>query len=116
MVAQRSQPCGTDRPQHEIGEGEKQVGQRKCAPEAEAVGKRAANHGEEPDPTAEHSGQAAGAFDVKMQTLVQVASQNGKHGIIGKPLEKLADVGNPERTFEPGADFFEALREGQSGS
>jgi hypothetical protein len=45
-----------------------------------------------------------------MQAFVQIPGQDGKHGVVGKPLEQLADVGDPEGAFESGADFLEALR------
>ena len=116
MIAQGSEPGGADRTHHEIGDGENQVGQRKRAPEAEPVRQRSANDGQEPDPAAKHPGEAAGPLDIEVQALVQVTRQHGENGIVRKPLKKLTDVGDPERPFEPGADFLEALREGQSGS
>ena len=88
-----------------------QISDRKRAPETEPVCECAATYGKKPDPTAKHSGQAAGALDIKMQALVQVARQHGEDGVVREPLEKLADVGDPEGTLEPGANFLQAFGE-----
>jgi hypothetical protein len=60
---------------------------------------------------------------VEVKLLVQVARQHCEDGVVREPLEQLADVGDPERPLEAGADFLEAgadflkaLGEGQSGS
>ena len=115
-VAYRGKPGRAQRPEEKIGSAQDEVGERKRATKPEPVRDCATHDGQEPYPAAKHSCEAAGAFDVKMQSLVQVAGEHGENCVVGQPLEKLADVGYPEWPFESGTDFVETFRKGQSGS
>jgi hypothetical protein len=45
---------------------------------------------------------------------VKVARQYGKDRIVGKALEKFANVGDPEGTFEAGANLLQTFGKTQS--
>ena len=115
-VADRREPRRAQRSQQEISSTEDEVSDRKCAAKAESIRHRAANDSKKPDPAAEHSGKAAGLLHVEVQSLVQVAREHGEYRVVGKPLEKLADIGDPEWALESGANLVESFREGQNGS
>src|SRR5207302_668049 len=90
--------------------------ERKRAPESESVRHRPADHREEPDPSAKHPRQAAGALQIEMQPFVKIPGEHRKHCIVRKPFKQFADIGNPEWPFKSGSDLVETFGKAQSGS
>ena len=99
-VADRSKPRGAERSQQKISAAQDEVGQRKRAAEAHAVGERSAEDGQKPHQAAEESGERAGLLDGEMQDFVEIARQRSEGSVVGEPLEQLADVGDPEGPLE----------------
>ena len=112
-VAHRRQPRRSQRSQQKIGAAQDQVGQRERAAKSHAVGQRAAEYRQKPHQPAEESGERAGLLGGEMQDFVQIARQRSERRIIGKPLEQLADVGDPEGTLEAGANVAPTLGKAQ---
>ena len=112
-VAHRREPRRAQRSQQKIGAAQDQIGQRKRAAEAHAVGERSAEDRQKPHQPAEESGERAGLLGGELQDFVQIARQRGEGRVIGKPLEQLADVGDPEGTLEAGANVAPTLRKAQ---
>ncbi len=55
----------------------------------------------------------AGLLRRETQGFVQIARQRRERRVVGKPLEQLADVGDPERTLEAGANVVPTLGKAQ---
>ena len=112
-VAHRSEPGRADRSEQEVGATQNQVGQRKRPAEAQAISDGSAEHCQKPDQTSEQSSQAAGLFHSKIQGFVKIARQRCERGIVGKSLKEFADIGDPERALEPGANLLQAFGKSQ---
>src|SRR5208282_1295620 len=113
-VAQRSQPRRGNRSDQEIGGGEDEVSQRKRAAKTEAIGGRSSKNGKKPDHAAEQAGKSSGLLGREIQLLLQVQSKRSERPIVGKALKDFGNVRDPEWPFEPGANFLQAFRKGQS--
>ena len=111
-VADRRHPRRAQRAQQKVRAAQDEIRERQRAAEAHAVGQRAAEDGEKPDQSAEESSERAGLLERKLQSLVQIARQRSEGGVVGEPLEELADVGDPEGPLEAGADVVPTLGEG----
>jgi len=48
-------------------------------------------------------------LDFEIQRLVKITGERRESCVVGKPLEKLADIGDPERTLETRANFMQAF-------
>ena len=80
--------------------GESPGGRRPCTTE----------HRQKPDQSSKQSGQAAGLFHSEVQSLMKITGERRERGVVREPLKELADVGDPERTLEAGANFAQAAR------
>ncbi len=47
---------------------------------------------------------------------MQINCERRKRGVVGEPLEKFADVGDPEGALEAGANFLPTIGEAQERS
>ena len=112
-ITYRREPGCGDGANQKVSSAEDEVGQRKCAPEAQTVGRGTAEDRKEPDPSTESAGQSASLLGGEVQILLQVECERGERAIIGKPLEDLSNVRDPEGPLETGADFFPAFRKTQ---
>ena len=113
-VAHRRQPGRSNRADQEIGCGQDEVGHRQRAAKAETVGGGSAEDGEKPYHAAEQASQSPGLFGGEIQFLLQVQGERSKGSVVGKTFENLADVRDPEGSFEAGADLLETFGKGQS--
>jgi len=52
-------------------------------------------------------------FHAKIQRLMKIACQRCERGVVRKPLKQFADIGDPERALETGANLVQAFRKGQ---
>ena len=115
-VAHGSQPGRANRADQEIRRAENEIGDGESAAESEAVGGGSSEDREKPYHAAEDTGQRARLLGGKIQLLLQIESERGEGAVVSEALENLRDVRDPEGPLKSGADFFEALREEQSGS
>ena len=115
-IADGRQPRCSNRADQKIRSAKDEVGHRKSAAKAQAVGSGSAENREKPHHAAEDAGQRSGLLGGEIQLLLQIQGERSKRPVVGKTLENFGDVGDPERLLEPGADFLEALRESQIGS
>src|ERR1019366_7724639 len=97
-----------------VGAAQDQISQRKRTAEAHSVGESSAEHRQKPYQSTEESGERAGLFGGKFQDFMEIARQRSERRVIGKPLEQLADVGNPEGTLETHANVAPTLRNAQN--
>ena len=113
-IAHWGEPRRSQRSQQEVGAGQDQISQRKRTAEAHAVGESSAEHRQKPYQPTEESGERAGLLGGKLKDFMQIARQRGERRIIRKALEQLANVSDPERTFEAHANVAPALRKAQN--
>src|ERR1019366_2445539 len=69
---------------------------------------------QKPHQTAKESGKGARLFRGKFQDFMEIARQRSERRVIGKSLEQLADVGDPERALEAHANVAPTLRKAQN--
>ena len=112
-VAHGRQPGGADGADQKISGGQDEVRHREGAPEADAVSYCPAENRQEPDHAAEDAGQGPGLLGGETQFLLQVQGKGSERAVVGKALENLGDVGDPEGTLEARAYFLPALRKAQ---
>src|SRR5579862_2737912 len=113
-MAQRLRPRRGERAEQEISDGHDEVGGHEGAAESEAVGKRAAKDGQEPDDEAEGADEPAGEFAREVELFVEVNREDGGGAVVSDALEDFREVGDPEGGFEAFANFFEALGKAQA--
>src|SRR5271157_4775791 len=114
VVAHRRQPRCSQRPQQEVGAAQDQIGKRKRAAEAHAVGEGSAKYRQKPHQPAKEASERTCLFDGEMQGFMEIARQRSEGRVIGKPFEQLADVSDPEGTLKAGANVTPTLRKAQN--
>src|SRR5206468_2930824 len=105
-IAQWSKPGSPKRSKQEIRTTQNQIGQRQRPSKAKSVGDSSPESSEKPDQASEQPSEAAGLLDSKIQCLMKITSQRCKGGIVGKPLEQLTNVSDPEGTLESGTNLM----------
>ncbi len=113
IVANGGQPGRSQRSQQEVGATQDQVGEGKGATEAHPVSHGSAEYRQKPHQPAEDSGERTRLLGWEMQRFMEVARQRGEGRVIGKPLEQLAEVGDPEGALKAGANVVPTLRKAQ---
>ncbi len=103
-------------PDQEICGGEDKIGEGESAPEAEPVGSRTAEDGEEPYHAAKNSRQGSSLLGGKIQLFLEIESKGRKGTVVRKTLEDLADIGDPEGRFEAGTNLLQAVGKCQCSS
>src|SRR5260370_37312835 len=92
-----------------MGAREKEGWKRKGAAKAKPVSDRSPENRQEPYQAAKEPGQIRSALRRKAEDLVKVARQRREHRVVGKTLEELRDVCDPEGPLETGRYLVEAL-------
>ena len=109
-VAHRRQPGRSDGANQKIRDSQDEVRHRKSAAEAQAIGDGTTKNGEKPHHAAEDAGQSSRLLSGKIQPLLQVQGERRKSSVVGKTLEDLADVGNPEGPLEASANLVTSVQ------
>src|SRR5258708_652508 len=110
-MTHRRGPASSYGTEKKIRARENQVCKRKGAAKAKPVSDRSPENRQEPYQAAKEPGQIRSALRRKAEDLVKVARQRGEHRVVGKTLEELRDVSDPEGPLETGRYLVEALAE-----
>jgi hypothetical protein len=74
---------------------------------------RPAEYRQEPDDETKTADEPARQLVRKMQLFAEIDCEDGGGGVICDTLENFGEIGDPEGTLEPFADFLQALAEAQ---